>query len=93
VRWSDGSPATVDDYLIHVLDTHICMSRSDGIELHMFPDVIADVRYDDFARTWVIGGIGVTPAALGLTDPNAPDVQIVAELYTYPIVYRARIHR
>jgi hypothetical protein len=93
VRWADGSPATHIDYLTHMVDTHTCISGINGIELHMFPDVMADVRYDDFARTWVISGVGVTPAALDLTDPNAPDEQIIAELYTYPIVYRARIHR
>jgi hypothetical protein len=93
VRWADSTPATHNDYLAHLSDTHICVSSIEGVELHMFPDIIADVRYDYSARTWVIGGIGITPVALGLTDPDTPDDHIEAEIYTYPIIYRARIHR
>jgi hypothetical protein len=63
------------------------------MELHMFLDIIADVRYEDFARTWVVSGVGVTSASLDLTDPNAPDDQIKAALYSFPVVYSARIHR
>ena len=93
VRWGDGSVATHDDYLTPIEDTHTCVSGVDGMELHISTDIKADVRYDHSARTWVISGVGVTPAALDLADPNAPDDQIRAALYSFPVVYRARIHR
>lgn len=51
------------------------------------------VRYDQIARTWAVSGEGVEPFGLDLTDPRAKDDQIIAELSTYPIVYRTRIHR
>lgn len=54
----------------------------------MYPGIIADVRYDYSAQTWVIGGVGITPVALGLTDPDAPDDHIEAELYTYRSGFR-----
>ena len=85
VLWSDGSPATHDDYLAHLVGTHRWIDSTDGMELHIFPDIVADVRYNDFARTWVISGVEFTSAALDLTDPKATDDQIRAELYTYPI--------
>ena len=91
VRWSNGSPATHNDYLTHPVDTYRWIDGIDGMELHMFLNIIADVRCDDFARIWIVSGVGVTSAALDLTDPKAPDDQIRAELYTYPIVYQARI--
>jgi hypothetical protein len=93
VCWSDGTPATHNDYLTHLVDTHRWIDGTDGMELHMFLDIIADVRYEDFARTWVVSGVGVTSASLDLTDPNAPDDQIKAALYSFPVVYSARIHR
>jgi hypothetical protein len=93
VRWGDGSAATHTDSLTHLVDTHTWVSGVEGMELRMFPDIIADVRYDEFARTWVVCGSGVTSAALDLPDPNAPDDQIKAALYTFPVVYQARVHR
>lgn len=89
VRWANGSPATYNDYLTHMVDTHTWV----GGELRMFPDIIADVNYNHSARVWVVSGDGITSVALDLTDPHAPDDQIIAELYTCPIVFRARIHR
>jgi hypothetical protein len=93
VYWSDGSPATTEDYLTHLLDTHTLSSDTDGIKLHMFPDVVADVHYDRTSRAWVVSGVGVKPAVLNISDRSATDDSILAELYTWPIVYRARIHR
>ena len=36
---------------------------------------------------------GVSTVGLGLHDSNAKDEQIIAELYTFPMVYRANIVR
>ena len=93
VRWADDTPATHNDYLAHLLDTHTCVTTTEGIKLYMYPAIIADVRYDYSARRWVIGGAGIMPVVLDLTHPGAPDDHIEAALHTYPIVYRVRIHR
>jgi hypothetical protein len=94
VHWEDGTPATHEDYRKHIDDTHTWTVKSPSIiERRSFPDIVANVRYDAFAGTWAISGQGVRPAALTLQSPNATDDQILDELYTFPIVYRARIHR
>jgi hypothetical protein len=93
VRWANGRPATYNDYLTHMVGTHTWVRGINRMELRMFPNIIADVHYNHSARTWVISGVDITPAALGLTDAEAPDDQIIVELYTCPIVYRARIYR
>ncbi len=36
VYWSDGSPATSEDYLEHILDTHTFRTNAGGLELRMF---------------------------------------------------------
>jgi hypothetical protein len=54
VIWSDGRPATQEDYLAHLEDTHSLFVSDKGIELHMFPEIIADVRYDRAAGTWKV---------------------------------------
>jgi hypothetical protein len=93
IQWEDGSHATLADYRGHLDDTHTWISHPHGVELHMFPDIVADVRYDALTGVWGVIGAGVQPASLSLTDLNAADDAIVAELYTFPLVYRARIHR
>jgi hypothetical protein len=91
--WGDGSAATCDDYLIHRLDTHTWTHDGDGLVLQMFPEIVADVRHHHAARVWVVSGSRVTSAVLDLADADAADEHLIAELNTYPIVYRARIHR
>jgi hypothetical protein len=93
IYWSNGSQATTEDYLGHILDTHTFSDSVDGVELRMSPDIVADVHYDQLARQWVISGDGIQPAALDITDPSAPDESILAELATWPTVYRVRISR
>jgi hypothetical protein len=51
------------------------------------------VVFDRFAKDWVVRGPGVNTAALELHNPDATDDQITTELYTFPIVYRAKIVR
>ena len=76
-----------------MVGTHSWLEESNGMELHMFLDIVAEVRYDHHVQRWHLTGDGITPVTLSLTDPRAPDDQIVAELYTRPIVYQARIYR
>ncbi|MGC1784734.1 MAG: hypothetical protein WA708_19615 [Acidobacteriaceae bacterium] len=94
LTWEDGTPATVHDFARHQLDTHTLRSGRNGeIEQHFFPDIVAEVEYDWIAKDWIVKGPGVTTTALELPNPDATDDQITAELYTFPIVYRARIVR
>lgn len=94
VRWSDGTRATHNDYLRHMSDTHTFVGDGESdVERHIFPGIVADVRYDPYSQTWTVRGADVTPTALALTDPKASDDQIVAALYALPVVYRANIIR
>jgi hypothetical protein len=93
IMGEDGTPATLDDYNAHCDDTHTMIHRPCGVELRMFPDLVADARYDSLTGVWGVTGDGIPPFALTLTDRDATDFQILGELYEFPIVYRARIHR
>ena len=94
ILWSDGRSASLAEYQDHFDNTYLYSVRADGSAVQrMFPDITADVRYDQIAGTWVVTGEGVEPFGLDLIDPRAKDDQIIAELSTYPVVYRARIHR
>ena len=94
MRWADGTPATHNDYLKHRLDTHTFVGDGEnGMELRMFPGIVADVLYDSSALTWTVSGVDVRSSALDLTDPTAPDDRIIAALYALPVVYRSNIIR
>jgi len=94
VVWEDGSPATMADYRAHTLDTHsLHPSDAGGMECHIYPEIVADVAFDPNVRDWVMRGLDVNPAALGLHDPAATDREILAEIFTFPTIYRHRIIR
>jgi hypothetical protein len=93
VTWNDGSAGTVDDFRKHLVDTHFLEFENGTIKMTMFPHISADVRYDSFAKTWVVYGPFSDPIALELPDRATTDDQIEAQLSVLPIVYRARIHR
>jgi hypothetical protein len=94
VVWEDGSPATIADYRKHELDTRISYSHDDGeIQCHMFPHVIADVRFEQDVWDWVVRGQGVIPVALDIKNPKALDGDIYAALISISTVYKARIIR
>jgi hypothetical protein len=94
IYWSDGSQGTTADYFAHLTDTHTFIIHADGVALYMFPDLAVDVHYELDAQQWMISGPDVEPAALNISDRNAPDDAILAELATWTAVYRIRrIHR
>jgi hypothetical protein len=94
LKWEDGTVATLDDYEKHQLDTHSLHAHDDGgMECHMFGDIVAEVTFDRYAQDWVVTGPDIASVGLELHDPNAKDEQIIAELYTFPLVYRADIIR
>jgi hypothetical protein len=94
VRWEDGSAATLEDYFAHRSDTQRWVEDpSGGMRLHLYPDVIADVRYDGFGRVWGLSGDAVEPEALYVRDPDASDYEITMALSALPMTYRHVIHR
>jgi hypothetical protein len=94
VVWEDGTPATLNDYRTHELDTHCLHTSDEGeVQRHMYPDIVAEITYEPNVQDWVMRGQDVNTAALELHDPNATDVQILAEVFTFPTVYRHRIIR
>jgi hypothetical protein len=93
VRYEDGTPTTEDEYLEHLNDTHRWDFGPEGVQRISWPSIVATVRYDPIASVWAVSGHGVTPSALDITDPEVPDDEIIAELYTFPMVYRAKVHR
>ena len=94
VVWEDGTPATLNDYRTHELDTHsLHATDNGGMECHMFPEIVAEVTFHRDVQDWVVTGPGVATVGLELHDPNAKDEQIIAELYTFPLIFRANIVR
>jgi hypothetical protein len=94
VRWANGTPATVEDFKRHQVDTHCLRFDELGqVEQHFFPEIIAEATFDRDAKDWVVKGQGFATFGLELNDPEAKDEQIVAELYTFPTVYRTNIVR
>jgi hypothetical protein len=94
VSWEDGRPATLEDFHTHELDTHFWSEDDDGhMCKFMYPDIIADVVFDRHVMDWVVQGSGVVTTALDLKDPNTPDGDIVAALFTLETVYKSRIIR
>jgi hypothetical protein len=94
VYWGDGTPATINDYVVHSLGTHALIQGDDGgMECHMYLDVLANLKYDEFVNSWVASGPGIEPFSLRIRDRNATDAEITGVLYLFPVVYRAKIHR
>jgi hypothetical protein len=94
VSWDDGTPATLEEYWAHELDTHECIrGRKGGVEVHIYPEIIADLRFDRTVGSWVAEGPGVLPAVLDEPDAEISDAMLLAALCRLPVFYRARVHR
>ena len=94
IRWADGTPATFADFRQQLDNTHHEFDISPRCyEMHFYPEIVADVRYDPKGGHWVVTGKGVETTALFLADPFVGDDQIIAEMCTLPTYYRHRIHR
>ena len=57
VQWADGSPASHDDYKTRLFDTHTFFSGTNALELQMYADIVADLRYNHFIGRWTISGV------------------------------------
>jgi hypothetical protein len=62
-------------------------------EVHIYPDIVAEVYFDRYAKSWAIRGEDVTACVLDVCDPLATDHDIIAPLATLPTFYRAKIIR
>jgi hypothetical protein len=57
VVWEDGTAATLSDYRTHELDTHSLHASDDGgVEIHMWPETVADVAFEANVQDWVMRG-------------------------------------
>lgn len=77
----DGRAATLADFQEHRIDTYTFVGQPDHMEIHMFPDIVAEVYYDQGLGAWHTRGRGVTPRMLSLKDPNIDNHQIIAEFH------------
>jgi hypothetical protein len=93
LKWNDGSVGTFDEFMTHLGDTSTLEYRNGGMEMTMFVDVCADVRYDMAAKSWVVDGPLTGPMSLDLSDPLAASDQIESRLSILSVYYRARVHR
>lgn len=93
IQWEDGRVASLDEYIRHLDDTHVIRIVNDRVVRITFPGLIADVRFDREISRWVCAAHGQSSIIMELSTHDVSDDQIVAELYTYPIVYKALIHR
>jgi hypothetical protein len=94
LRWEDGTLASNEDYQSHILDTYaITGDVKKGMEIQMFPNILADISFDSGQGAWVMSGHAVIPLTLDLRNPNAPDDQIISKLSPRLVRYRAIIHR
>lgn len=93
VIWGDGRSATYADYVRHRDDTHELVETNSGIECRMYPEIIGHLRYDAYSRRWFVTGEGIETTALDLSDPDAKECEMTAELSTLPVVYKCIVHR
>ena len=93
IRWNDGRPGTREDYARHRADTRALVRTAEGVELRLYPDVTADVRFDAFSRLWFVVPEGHEPISLDLRRPDATNLDLRAALYRLPVVYAVRIYR
>jgi hypothetical protein len=68
VVWEDGTPATPNDYRAHELDTRsLHATDNGGIECHMFPKIVAEVKFHRDEQDWVVTAPAFRPSAWDCT--------------------------
>lgn len=91
--WSDGHPATLDDYVTHHSATREYRVDRRGVELRLYPAIVAVLQYDATLGRWCISGNGVRSTVLNVRDRNESDDTLLAEISTWTTLYRVRICR
>lgn len=61
--------------------------------MRAYPELVADLRYDSYARMWFVVPPGEEPVSLDLSDFRATEEEITVALHQLPVVYRYVIHR
>ena len=94
IMWEDGRPGTIDDLDAHNRDTYYITNPEENCtQMHIFTEIVAEAKFCEFGRVWGLNGDGVQPVALGLTNVNATDQEILSAAFHLPIKYRIRIVR
>jgi len=92
--WGDGSPATIQAFRRHELDSHFwSVNERDQLEKHIFPDIVGRVSFEPDVGDWVVRGQGVVASGLDLRDLDVSDGEIIGALYLLPVYYRSDIIR
>jgi hypothetical protein len=72
IIWEDGTSASLDDFRSHSSHTsRFAIGLQGKKEVHIYPDVVAEVYFDRYAKSWAIRGEGVTACALDVCDRHA----------------------
>lgn len=94
VYFEDGTDASIDEYRKHADDTHEDLLDYPGrLVRRIYPDIVGGVRWCYHGRDWKVSGSQIVSFYLDLHDPDASDSQLIAELHTFPTVYRCVIIR
>jgi len=92
-EWTDGRPATREDFEVHRADTQTYMEVNGLVELLADPAMVGDVGFDACSRRWVLFLPNKPPVPLDLSKPGASDRAISWALADLDVLYRVRIHR
>lgn len=94
ITFEDGRRGTLDDLRAHNRDTY-CLSHPDDrtTQMDIFPEIVASAYFCEFGGVWGLKGDGVQPVALGLTDVNATDQEILSAAFRLAMKYRIKIVR
>ena len=93
VYWQDGSPASPRDLADARDHTTFTFSNPDGSRQQIFfPNLYANAIYSARAHSWRF-----RPSGLELTtdvsDPLVSHVDLIAEMATFPMVYKLNVIR
>jgi hypothetical protein len=94
IQWSNGLPASWEDYLAHFHGTRqVIWDDPRWMALRLYPDVTGTATWDSSKRKWKIEGRAIGYFWLDDLDENSSDWEIWLALNQYPIVYRCTVVR
>jgi len=95
IKWDDGSPATLEDYVRLSSSTQCSHGTERGMVTIFMPDVVAVASYDAAKGHWVVQEVGskAEPFPLLQTNPAATDEELQYEIANHRVAYRTTIDR
>jgi len=95
IKWDDGTPATLDDYIRLSSSTQCSHGTERGMVTIFYSNVVAVASYDASKGHWVIQEQGSRggPAQLLQTNPAATDEELQYEIANHRVAYRTTINR